>query len=188
FTSLGIKEPPTTLEELEAVAEVIKASGRIAIALNVGAGWPLQQWDKAAMVFANDGQYYDSMVSDPAPFANRKPYRQSLSVAKRLFERGYSEPDFVLDLWESSKRDFAEGRIAMFFLGSWVIPQLVGEGIPSTDIGFVPFPLDNSGQSVGILNYDWGIAVAKNSRNPATAKAWIRFLLSRSDFSDVAGF
>lgn len=188
FKSLGIKEPPRTLDELTAVAEIIKASGRVALALNVGAGWPLQQWDKAVMVFADDGQYYDSMASDPAPFENGKPYWKSLSVAKRLFENDYSEPDFVLDSWESSKRDFAQGRIAMFFLGSWVVPQLVGEGISSKDIGFVPFPLDNSGQAVGILNYDWGIAVAKNSRNPATAKAWIRFLLNRSNFSDVAGF
>ncbi|MDQ2077913.1 ABC transporter substrate-binding protein [Marinimicrobium sp. ABcell2] len=187
FKTLGL-EPPQTLDELLSAAETIKASGRIPLALNVGAGWPLQQWDKAVMIFADDGRYYDSMTTDLAPFARGKPYRQSLAVAKHLFEQGYSEPDFILDSWEQSKQAFAQGRIAMYFLGSWVIPQLVSEGIPSADIGFIPFPLTNSNEAVGILNYDWGIAVARNSRNPATAKAWVRFLLTRSDFADVAGF
>lgn len=188
FRALDIAGPPSTLDELFAVAEKLKAAGKTAIALNVGAGWPLQQWDKAVMVFAEDGRYYDTMVGMEKPFANGKPYRQSLNVAYQIFIRGYSESDFVLNLWEQSKQDFANGKVAMFYLGSWVIPQLINEGISSEDIGFVPFPLDNLERRKGILNYDWGMAVSKYSKNPQTAKAWLNFILTKSDFADASGF
>ncbi|QEY17017.1 MULTISPECIES: ABC transporter substrate-binding protein [unclassified Cellvibrio] len=184
----GVSEPPTTLDELIRIATTLKTQGKVAIALNVGAAWPLQQWDKATLALAGDGNYFASMINDNAPFSPGKPYYQSLKIAHILFSSGFSEADFVLNNWEQSKRDFIASKNALFFLGNWAIPQLIESGMRSDDIGFIPFPFDNSGKSKAILNFDWGMAVSRYSKNPDTAKAWIAFMITKSNFADVAGF
>ncbi|MDR7092119.1 ABC-type glycerol-3-phosphate transport system substrate-binding protein [Cellvibrio fibrivorans] len=188
FKSAGIEKLPTTLDELMTNAAKLKSAGKVAIALNLGAAWPLQQWDKSAMALASDGNYFARMITDDAPFSSGKPYYQSLKIAHTLFASEYSEADFILNNWEQSKRDFIANKNAMFFLGNWVIPQLIESGMRSDDIGFIPFPFDNSGKPKAILNFDWGMAVSRYSKNPDTAKAWIRFMITKSDFADVAGF
>lgn len=188
FKSSGIESPPLTLDDLLANAAKLKTDNKIPIALNVGAAWPLQQWDKAVMALSGDGNYFAKMIQDSQPFSAGKPYYKSLKIAHTLFTSGYSEEDFILNNWEPSKQDFIVGKNAMFFLGNWVVPQLVESGMRSTDIGFIPFPFDNSGQPKAILNFDWGMAVSRYSKNPDTAKAWIKFIITRSDFADVAGF
>lgn len=188
FSAAGIKQPPQTLNELMALAQQLQQAGKVPIALNLGAAWPLQQWDKAVMALAGDGDYFAKMTNDSQPFASGKPYYQSLQIAYNLFSRGYSEADFILNNWEQSKRDFIANKTALLFLGNWVIPQLIESGMRSDDIGFIPFPFDNSGKPKAILNFDWGMAVSRYSKNPDTAKAWIEFIIIRSNFADVAGF
>ncbi len=188
LNAAGIKKLPTTLDELTAITASLKTKGKVAIALNLGAAWPLQQWDKATMALANDGNYFASMIRDPSPFSPGKPYYQSLKIAHSLFSSGVSETDFILNNWEQSKRDFIANKNALFFLGNWVIPQLIEAGMRSDEIGFIPFPFDNSGKPKAILNFDWGMAVSRYSKNPDTAKAWIEFMISKSNFADVAGF
>lgn len=188
LNAAGIQQLPRNLSDLMAAAAQLKNAGKVPIALNIGAAWPLQQWDKAVMALAADGNYFAKMINDNQPFSPGKPYYQSLKIAHELFTKGYSEPDFILNNWEPSKRDFIANKTALFFLGNWVIPQLIESGMRSEDIGFIPFPFDNSGKPKAILNFDWGMAVSRYSKNPDTAKAWIDFIIRKSNFADVAGF
>jgi len=185
---VGYAKPPVTLSDFYALCEKIKAAGKTPIYLNVGAGWPLQQWDKAVMVLSEDGNYYEKMMEEASPFGKGKPYEQSMKIASTIFKNGYSEQDYVLDQWQDSKKQFSSNQSGLFFLGSWAIPQLIETGIASKDVGFVPFPMDDSGVSKGILNFDWGIAISRFTKNPRTAKAWLDFVLTRSDFADTSGF
>lgn len=188
FNAAGITELPKTRSEFFALAEKIKSRNVIPIALNVGAAWPLQQWDKSVMAIAGKGDYFASMVDDSQPFAGGKPYAESLRIAHRIFSAGYSEADFIANNWESSKQQFIKNKVAMFYLGNWVIPQLIESGMRANDIGFIPFPLDDTGSSKALLNFDWAMAVSRYSKNPETAKAWIDFIITKSNFADVAGF
>ncbi|MBK8186659.1 MAG: carbohydrate ABC transporter substrate-binding protein [Cellvibrio sp.] len=188
FADASITKLPATITEFYAAAEKIKSMGITPIALNVGAAWPLQQWDKSVMALSGDGNYYASMFNDMEPFKIGKPYAKSLSIAHKIFSSGYSENDFVNNNWESSKQQFIKNKVAMFYLGNWVIPQLIESGANSRDIGFIPFPLDDSGKSKAVLNFDWAMAVSRYSKHPETAKAWIEFVITKSNFADVAGF
>jgi ABC-type glycerol-3-phosphate transport system substrate-binding protein len=188
FRDLGIKTSPKTLSEFMALADKIKASGKVAVALNLGASWPLNQWDKSVMVLANDGDYFSKMIGDSAPFSPGKPYYRSIKVAYDFFAKGYSEKEFVTNNWSGSKIDFINNKTAMMYLGNWFVPQLIEMGMPSDSIGFFPMPLDDSGTPKAVLNFDWGLAVSRYSKNPEVAKAWIKFLITKSNFADVAGF
>ena len=187
FEQLNLKVP-TTRSELFALAEKLDANGVTPLSMNVGAAWPLQQWDKAPVAIAEDGEYYESLLTLKSPFSKHSPYGQSLGIAHRFFKEGWIEDNIIENGWDKSKRAFIEGRSAMFFLGSWVIPQLMDLGMASEDIGFVPFPFSDKARPVGLINKDWGIAVSKYSKNQESAKAWIEFLFTETDYADVAGF
>jgi raffinose/stachyose/melibiose transport system substrate-binding protein len=187
FNRFNVK-PPKTLSEFYNLCALFKKNGITPVALNIGAGWPLQQWDKLAAIIADDPSYYEKMIEDIQPFSTGKPYATSLGIANTIFNRGYSEEDFILDSWGGSKKLFAEGKIAMFFLGSWSVPQIIEQGISSQQVGFVPFPYDDSGNARALLSFDWGLAVSKYSKNPDAAKAFLRYLLAESNLADTSGF
>lgn len=75
----------------------------------------------------------------------------------------------------------------MYLLGNWVINQVIENGAASEDIGFFPFPVDNSGESKAPLNPDFFYAVNKNG-NVEAAKAFVQWMIEESGYDDFAGF
>lgn len=187
FKRLNIN-PPKTLNEFYQACKLLKQNNIVPIALNAGSGWPLQQWDKAPMAIASNGDYHATMLEQSQPFTNNSAYYQSFKIVNTIFKNAWSEQHLVGDKWEDSKVMFVNEQLAMYFLGSWLIPQLAQKGAPAQDIGFIPFPFSNDNKVNGLLNRDWGLAVSRFSKNPDTAKAFLSFILFESDFADAAGF
>lgn len=179
---------PTSRTQLFELAAKLDSLGITPLTMNVGAAWPLQQWDKAPVAIAKDGDYYDTLLSTRSPFSSSSPYGQSLAIAHRFLKNGWVEDNIIEDGWNKSKSNFVEAKTAMFYLGSWVVPQLMDLGMSAQNIGFAPFPFTDEAKTTGLINKDWGIAVSKYSDNPETAKAWITFLFTQSDYADLAGF
>ncbi|TCS59730.1 ABC-type glycerol-3-phosphate transport system substrate-binding protein [Primorskyibacter sedentarius] len=194
FERAGIESIPTTKTELFAACEALKAEGIVPFQINMGAGWPMQQWDKAALLFADDGSYFDAVATDPAPFADGKPYGEAMQYVRELFEAGCTERDYTANNWDESKMMLGAGEAAMWFLANWSIPQTIiaGESLGlenvSDDLGMFPLPVDDSGDPAVLLWPDWALGVSSQSQNPDTAKAWIEFLLTETDVANAAGF
>ncbi|NLS14427.1 carbohydrate ABC transporter substrate-binding protein [Vibrio sp. SM6] len=184
----GIKVPLRTLSEFYEAAEKIKNNGKIAIYVNFGAQWPLQQWDKFPLVVEGNDGVYEKMLDQDKPFSGDTAYNKSLNVLKKLIDNGYTEKDLMTNSWEDSKAAIASGNAGMYYLGNWVIPQIIDRGVSPSKIGFMPIPSDDSGVLKGQMNHDWGYAVSKHSQNKETAKAYLKFLIEESDFDQVAGF
>jgi ABC-type glycerol-3-phosphate transport system substrate-binding protein len=70
----------------------------------------------------------------------------------------------------------------MFYLGEWIIPQLIGGGMASEDIGFFPFPYDNEkgSRNVVLTPASGAYGVNKNSDHPAAAKAFVKWMIEES--------
>lgn len=194
FERAGVTEVPTTVSEFLAACESLRDAGITPLQINMGAGWPMQQWDKAALIFAEDGGYYDSMLTNAAPYAAGEPYGQSIGLVNTFFESGCTERDYTADGWNESKSQIAAGEIGMWFLANWSIPQAIaaGEGLGlenvSDDLGMFPLPIDESGQGRVLVTPDWAIGVSKYADNPVGAQAWIEFLLLETDMPEYAGF
>ncbi|WP_428239567.1 ABC transporter substrate-binding protein [Gynuella sp.] len=185
----GISVPLNTLDQWYDAAATLKQSGSVPLAINMGAGWTMQQWDKLSGLIAGDYGHFDDMLKIPAPYAKGEPNRKALDVVKTFFDSGWTEPDYVSNNWEESKGKVATGEYAMWFLGNWSIPQVGGYNDNwREEIGFMPIPVDNSGQPVVLFGHDWAYGVSAFSNNKTTAKAWVRFLLAETDFADAAGF
>ncbi len=189
FEKAGVKAPLTTLDELHEAASKLKAAGIVPLTINMGAGWPMQQWDKVASFYAGDYGFYDTLLDDKTPFDAEKPYGLAINFIKTFFDNGWTEEDYISNNWEASKGAMARGENAMWFLGNWSIPQIgVFNENWHEEIGFMPLPIDNSGKPKALFSNDFGYGVSAFSKNQTTAKAWVRFLLVETDYADIAGF
>lgn len=194
FEQAGITEPPRTRTELFAACEKLTDAGLTPMLLNMGAGWPMQQWDKAALMFAGDGDYYESMLTEPAPYAADQPYGKSVRFVKELFEAGCAERDHTANNWAESQMLLGAGEAGMWFMANWSVPQVITAaealGIENAgdDLGMFPLPTDDSREPSIVLNPDWALGVSAKSDNKATAKAFIEFILTETDVAEAAGF
>lgn len=194
FARAGIDAVPTTRTELFAACTALNDAGIVPFQINMGAGWPMQQWDKAALLFAGDGGYYEDTLASGTPYDAAEPYGQSLAFVKELFDAGCTERDYTANNWDQSKALLGAGEAGMWFLANWSVPQAItaGESLGvenvSDSLGMFPLPIDDSGEPAVLLNPDWALGVSANSENPETAKAWINFLLTETDIANEAGF
>ena len=55
---------------------------------------------------------------------------------------------------------------------------------PADDIGFWPFP-SNATAQYAVIGGDYNLAVSKNSKNKATAQAWIDWFVDESGYTEA---
>ncbi len=188
FAKAGISKMPTRLDDFYAAAQKLKDQGIVPLAINFSAQWPLQQWDKLAVTISGKGAYWNTLVNTDTPFNSASPYGKSFEILKTFIDKGYTEPDLMSTDWERSKVDVAQGKFGMYYLGNWVINQVIDSGGQAEDIGFAPIPTDNGKQVKALMNPDWFYAVNKHSENVDTAKAFVKFMVEESGFDDFSGF
>ncbi len=184
-----VNTPIRTLKALYAACEKIKKIHKTPFFINFGAQWPLQQFDKLPLLIEGNDRIYENMLNQLDPFSNpQSSYYKSLKILKTLIDKKYVEKDLMSNLWEDSKNLFVKGDVGMLYLGQWIIPQLVDKGADIDNIGFMPFPADNGEYLKAEISHDWAYAVSKFSKNPDTAKAFIKFMLEDSDYNKISGF
>lgn len=189
FVDAGITAVPQTLDEFYAAADKLKAAGKVALASNFKDQWTLYPWSsEIPTAIAGDANLNNKRLESDAPYQLDNPYGQSMGIIRNMYEKGYLEPDINSTNWEQSKKDIASGKFAMYVIGNWAIPQVIESGTDSSNIGYFPFPYDNSGKHNVTLAPDWAYGVNKNSEHPATAKAFVKWMLEDSGFDDFAGF
>jgi ABC-type sugar transport system, periplasmic component len=188
FEQAGITDIPKTYDEFLAAAQKLKDAGIVPLASNFKDKWPLDAWVFDVPTLASQASdHQNKRAETDAPYTMDNAYGQSWSILRELYQKGYLEKDVNSTNWEQSKKDVASGKFAMYLLGNWVINQVIENGAASEDIGFFPFPVDNSGQAKAPLNPDWFYAVNKEG-NTAAAKAFVQWMIEESGFDDFAGF
>ena len=188
FEKAGV-EVPRTLDELYDAARKLKEAGIIPLYMNYGAQWPVGNWfEGAGWWISGDPKLHDKLVQSDTPFTMDGPFAKAIQIARTFVENGWVEPDLSTNNWEMSKGEVASGKAAMYFLGNWVIPQVIGAGAAPEDIGFFPLPYDNSGGPYNaLLGGDYYIGVSKNSKNKELAIKWLEFFVRESGYQDQSG-
>lgn len=183
FQTAGITKVPATLDEFYAACAKLKAAGITPVYLNYGAVWPLREWGNSLVIdMSGNPDYVNDMVHTDEPWRMDNEWGRSLTIARTLVARGYVEEKLFTNSWEVSKTKLASGEAGMYLMGSWAIPQIIGAGASAEDIGFFPFPYDNSPVHNAPLNPDWQAGVSKYSSNKELAKAWLDFFVNESSY------
>lgn len=189
FADAGITELPKTWDEFLAACEKLKQHGIIPLSSNFKDKWPLGNWVyDLPRVIENNKNFSNEIINTDTPFTMDNGYGKAMSLLKELADKDYLEKDINSTNWEQSKKDLANGKMAMYFLGNWVINQVIGVGAESDNIGFFPLPFDNSGAVRAAFNPDFFYAVNKDSKNLDATKAFLKWMLEDSGYEDFAGF
>ncbi|QHT59717.1 extracellular solute-binding protein [Paenibacillus lycopersici] len=188
FEKAGITAVPKTYDEFLAACQKLKDAGIVPLASNFKDKWPLGAWyNDVTAIISGKADTSNNRKDSDTPFTLDNTYGKSFSILKELYTKGFLEKDVNSTNWEQSKKDVAQGKFGMYLLGNWVINQVVDAGAKSEDVGFFPFPADNSGQAKAPLNPDWFYGVNKDG-NVAASKAFIKWMIEESGYDDFAGF
>ncbi|MFI5916893.1 ABC transporter substrate-binding protein [Dactylosporangium sp. NPDC051541] len=184
WTQAGITEPPKTPEEFLAALKAIKdKTGVIPLYTNYKETWPLGQWEGARGAISGDPDAATKLARDDAPWAAGKEHFVIDSLLYDAVKGGYTEPDPTTTNWEQSKGLLGTGKIATMMLGSWSIVQMQKAAANPDDIGYWPSPTQAGGKFHSVIGGDYKQAVNRNSKNKATARAWIDWFDDESDYA-----
>ena len=184
FAQAGVTAPPTTPEAFLAALKAVAAKTTATpYYTNYKDGWPLSEWNSYRAVLA-DPKINDTFPTDADPWQPGKIQYITDGLLFDIVHQKLSEKDPLTTNWESSKPALASGKIASMLLGSWAVPQMQ-EAVPAAkdDIGFWPFPVQSGGKFHTAIDGDRLAAISKNSKNKATAKAWLDWFVNDSGFA-----
>ncbi|WP_438445107.1 ABC transporter substrate-binding protein [Gorillibacterium sp. sgz5001074] len=185
FKNAGLTSTPKTLDEFYAAAELLKQKGIVPVASNYKDGWPLGNYSNGA--YSNDitgsKNYMNTLVTKDLLNDDKGGLIESAKFLRTLADKGYLEKDLMSTNWDGSKRDLAQGKIGMMFLGTWLPAQIVQNGAKPEDVGM--FPIPGAKALVGSADVLYG--VTKNSKYPEAAKAFMKFMWDRGNMAKKVG-
>ncbi|NUT34166.1 MAG: carbohydrate ABC transporter substrate-binding protein [Hamadaea sp.] len=184
----GVTAPPKTPQEFVSALQAIKEkTGAIPLYTNYKDGWPLTQWEANRGGVSADPEAANKLAGDDAPWAEGKEHNVIDSLLWDVVQNGLTEADPTTTNWEQSKGLLGTGKIATMMLGSWAIVQMQGAATAKEDIGYLPFPYQTNGTFHSVIGGDYKNAVNVNSKNKATAKAWVQWFADESNYATDQG-
>jgi raffinose/stachyose/melibiose transport system substrate-binding protein len=188
WTQAGITEAPKTPAEFLAALKAVKdKTGAIPLYTNYKDGWPLGQWEGARGTISGDPDTPTKLGQDDAPWSPGKEHFVIDSLLYDAVKAGLTEPDPTTTNWEQSKGLLGTGKIATMMLGSWSIVQMQQAATSKDDIGYWPFPYQTDGKFHTVVGGDYKNAINVNSKNKATARAWIDWFTDESNYATDQG-
>jgi len=139
FESLGLTVP-TTLQEMEEVADKLLAAGYQPFALGARDKWP------ALATYMYLVNRYGGMEAFADAQARRarfdsEPFVQAALKYQEWVEKGYFGPTPLGEAYGDAQLLMATGIAGMHVTGSWMNAQYSDPGFTDQTLGFYPFPL-----------------------------------------------
>lgn len=133
FTELGLAEP-ATWDELMAVAEAIKASGRTPFLATTQEGWRGFIWFQEVMLRTNPQAYLG--LHDGTVAYDSDPVRAAFQIWADMAAKGYfSDPRSIEEV-----NDFVRGTGVIYLIGEWATGLVTTAGFPAADLGVFIMP------------------------------------------------
>jgi raffinose/stachyose/melibiose transport system substrate-binding protein len=190
FKDAGIDKVPTNPADFVAALEAIKEKNPDVTPLytNYASGWTLTNWDFIRTGASGDPDVTNKMTTDEAPFAEGKVMHTSYKLLYDLVNKGLTEADPSTTDWEQSKKDLADGKIAVMVLGSWAIEQVQALAENPEDIQYAAFPITaEDGKQYAAIGGDYNIGINVNSEHKEAARTFLDWFINESNYSADTG-
>jgi ABC-type glycerol-3-phosphate transport system substrate-binding protein len=169
FTEQGLT-PPTTWEELEAVAAALKGKDITPFGATVQGRWPAFIWFEEFLVRQNP-DFYNRLMNGEAKYTDPEA-QAAFAKWKEWIDAGYfTDPsiDFGTAGTNAMASQFAQGNLAMILVGTWYAATLVEAGMSADDIGAFIMPNASPDMGPAVIFETGPLLIAENSAQKADA-------------------
>jgi raffinose/stachyose/melibiose transport system substrate-binding protein len=146
FEEMGFEEPQT-LEELQEIADALKADGIIPFAVGDQEKWPAGHLFSIGISNLLGKEGLDEILYGDGRWDSPEGIRAIEVMFTEMVENGYYPEDVNAITYEDANSLFYAGQAAMIPTGTWLVVE-IDETVQNFDVEFFPFPsIDGSGIS-----------------------------------------
>lgn len=178
FQQAGVTAVPTTIDELYEVCEQLKAAGIQPFIFPDKDVWTVRQFcDRASVTMLEDPQgLFEQIAAGEVTAADSPELKAMGETIVKL--RSYAQEDNLGVGYEQAIADFANGKAAMFFSGTFAYP-LIQESNPDVNIEMFPYPSMGGANTDRLgVNVDTAFCVSATTEHPEEAKLFVEFCTS----------
>jgi len=177
FEKAGIEKAPITIEEFYEACDKLVDAGIVPFSSMIVDTWTGPRVTELLAPLYGESDVYTPMLETDTPLTMDSQIGKAVAWTYEMNKRGYMEADPISTNYDTAKAKLASGEIAMVAMEQWFIAQLLDAGTDSNDIGFMPIPVDNSGDSYSLIDPDNCYVVSKDSENIEASKLLVKFLM-----------
>ncbi len=171
-------EPPKTLDQLKQDCKIFKENGIQPMASGAADKWPLSDIFEAVLIRVGGPQLHNDLMLHKVKWTDPRVL-EAFKILRDLIKEGcYGNPQTAIgEKWEAQVPRLANGQVAMYFMGNWIVLMLEKEGAkPGTDFGLIPFPVINQSAKFAIVaGGDW-VVIPKNAPHKEAAMELAKWL------------
>jgi len=165
---------PTTWEEFDHAAQVIKDSGATPFFATIEPGWTSFLWFEEILTKL-DPEFYIALTEGEASYTDPTAVR-AMEIWADFYERGFFTPADTP--WDNEAALFKAGEVAMSPMGTWRNGTFADAGMTPDDYGIFLLPTVEPGTTQTVIQESGIFAVAEKAQNLEGAKAWMGQWLS----------
>jgi raffinose/stachyose/melibiose transport system substrate-binding protein len=170
-----VPEVPKTVEDLQAIADDLKAQDIIPLAFGDQEQWPGGHMFSfgASNVLGREG--LDKILYGDGRWDTPEVVTAIDVIFRDFAERGYYPEGVNAITYDDANALFYSGQAAMVPTGTWLVSTLV-ESVQDFEVGIFPFPSIDGSSISPPAGVGSGLFVAKNAKNPEGAIAFIDYI------------
>ncbi|MED4227298.1 ABC transporter substrate-binding protein [Neobacillus cucumis] len=168
FKELGL-QVPKTWDEFIAVAEKVKAAGKIPFYFTFKDAWTALPAYNVLAANTQEKDFFKKLDAKKTTFV--KGHQEAAKKFLELLK--YGNKDQTGKAYNDGNVAFAKGESAMYLQGIWAIPE-IKKANPNIDLGVFPYPV---GDSKVVSGVDVVLTQSSQTKHPKEARKFIEFLL-----------
>lgn len=185
FKEVGV-DVPKTYSEFISVGKMIKDAGYIGLGIPGLQPEQLFAWTYYTPwawvdIEKTPGWFLNRWVGTDTPFTEEAPIVKSYKMLRDVIDSGIAH-DAPLEIdWEALRREFTSGKVGMIYTGEWYISQASAGVLTKEDVGFFPFPYDESGGPYKVLTETaTAYSMSADSDYPEAAIAFYNWMFNEN--------
>lgn len=175
FAEAGITELPKTMDDLFEICDTLEAAGIQPFVFPDKDVWTVRQFcDRASVTMLDNPQkLFEEIAAETLTAKDSDELRTMGETIVKL--RTYGQEDNLGTGQEQALADFANGKAAMFFSGTFAYPELKKNN-PDINLEMFPYPAIGGAEKDRIgVNADTAFAMSATTKHPEEVKLFIDF-------------
>ena len=171
-----VSEVPKTVEDLQAIADDVKAQGKTPFGFGDQEQWPAGHIFSIGVSNALGREGLDEILFGDGRWDTPEVVEAVDLLFKDFVEKGYYSEGVNAVTYDDANALFFSGEAAMLPTGTWLVPT-IDETVQDFEVGFFAFPSINGSGVAPPAGLGDALFVSKDAANPEGAIQFIDYLL-----------